>query len=343
MKKTARHIEFIAVLFVGITILHYASPWIAHDKYDLAVVFQRLYFLPIVLSCLWFDLKGGLIAFCAVFILLIPHLVIHWAGLGAGDLTRMMQILTYLVIAVLLGKTVSLQKQEQRKSKQAESLAALGRSLAAVAHDMKAPLVAIGGFACLIKKHLPPDNPDSGKADIIIRETARLECMVKNMLDFSRPLDLNRTQVNINSIINECLVIVEENAKVQKVSLQTRVADKLPDVYVDALRIRQALINLLTNAVQASSQGDSVTLHCYRTAKNLSFDVIDCGCGIPAENREAIFFPFFTTKKDGTGLGLPIVKKIVDAHGGLLQIVDNPCGGLTFRMTIATQPTGAQD
>ncbi len=334
MKAATRQIEFIAILLVGITIMHYASPWIAHDKYDLAVVFERLYFLPIVLSCLWFDLKGGLISFCAVFTLLIPHLIMHWAGFSAGDLTRMMQILIYLVIAIVLGKTVSIQKQEQRKAKQAESLAAMGRSLAAVAHDMKSPLIAIGGFAGLIKKHLPPDSPDSGKADIIILETARLECMVKNMLDFSRPLDLSRTEVNIYSMIDECLAIVEENAKVQKIRLQNRVAERLPSISVDSVRIRQALINLLTNAVQASSEADTVTLHCYRAGKTLFFDVIDCGCGIPAENREAVFSPFFTTKKDGTGLGLPIVKKIVDAHGGLLQIVDNRCGGLTFRMAI---------
>ncbi|MDR3567197.1 MAG: ATP-binding protein [Syntrophobacteraceae bacterium] len=334
MKATSRHIVFVVILLVGITILHYVSPRIAHDKYDLAVVFQRLYFLPIVLSCLWFDLKGGLISFFAVFALLIPHLIFHWAGFSPGDLTRMMQILTYLVIAVVLGKTVSVQKREQLKAKQAESLAAMGSSLAAVAHDMKTPLVAIGGFAGLIKKHLPPDSPDCGKAEIIIRETERLESMVKNMLDFSRPLDLNRTAVNIHSMIDECLAIVEENAKVQKVGLQTRVGENLCDMNIDAGRIRQALINLLNNAVQASSPGDSVTLHCYRTGKNLSLDVIDCGCGIPAKNREAIFSPFFTTKKDGTGLGLPIVKKIVDAHGGLLQIVDNHCKGLTFRMTI---------
>jgi two-component system, NtrC family, sensor histidine kinase HydH len=334
MKANTRHIEFIVVLLVGITILHYASPRIAQDKYDLAVVFQRLYFLPIVLSCLWFDLKGGVIAFFVVFTLLIPHLIIHWAGLSPGDLTRMMQLLVYLVIAVVLGKTVSIQKREQMKAKQAENLAALGRSLAAVAHDMKTPLVAIGGFAGLIKKHLPPGDPDGGKADIIIRETARLECMVKNMLDFSRPLDLNRTEVNICAMIEECLAVVEVNAKERKVSLQTLVDDNIPEVLVDAVRMRQALINLLTNAVQASVEGDGVTLQCHRTGKELSFEVIDCGCGIPAENRDAIFSPFFTTKKEGTGLGLPIVKKIVDAHGGLLEIVDNPCRGLTFRMTI---------
>jgi signal transduction histidine kinase len=254
--------------------------------------------------------------------------------MSPDDLTRIMQIVVYFVIAIVLGETASLQKREQLKAKQAENLAAIGRALSGVAHDMKTPLIAIGGFANLIKKHLLPDNPDCSKLDIIISETARLEGMVKDMLDFSRPLDLNRTEVDIRSIIDECLAIVEENAKTQKVSMKARPADNLPLVLVDPMRIRQALINLLTNAVQSCSEEDSVTIRCFCKGKNLFLDVTDCGCGIPTEMREAIFAPFFTTRKHGTGLGLPIVKKIVDAHGASLEIIDNPSKGLTFRMII---------
>ena len=333
-RGTRRHVGFIAFLLVSLTLLLYVSPRIAHDRYHLEIVFQRLYFLPIVLGCLWFDLTGGLIAFCAVFLLLIPHHVSRWAGMTPDDLTRIMQIVVYFVIAVVLGKTASLQKREQLKAKQAENLAAIGRALSAVAHDMKTPLIAIGGFANLIKKHLLPDNPDCSKLDIIISETARLEGMVKDMLDFSRPLDLNRIEVDIRSMIEECLAIVEENAKTQKVSLKAISADDLPPMPVDPMRIRQALINLLTNAVQSCSEGDNVTISSFRKGKDLFIEVIDCGCGIPPEMREAIFSPFFTTRKNGTGLGLPIVKKIVEAHGGSLEIIDNPSKGLTFRMII---------
>jgi signal transduction histidine kinase len=325
---------FIAFLLVSLTLLHYVSPRIAHDRYHLEIVFQRLYFLPIVLGCLWFDLIGGLITFCAVFLLLIPHHVSRWAGMSPEDLTRVMQIVAYFVIALVLGETASLQKREHLKAKQVENLAAIGRALSAVAHDMKTPLIAIGGFASLIKKHLLPGNPDSSKLDIIISETARLEGMVKDMLDFSRPLDLNRIEVDIRSMIDECLAIVAENAKTQKVGMKAISADDLPPMPVDPMRIRQALINLLTNAVQSCSEGGNVTIHCYRKGKSLFLDVIDCGCGIPPEMREAIFSPFFTTRKNGTGLGLPIVKKIADAHGGSVEIIDNPSKGLTFRMII---------
>jgi len=334
--ENIRHTGFIAFLVIGITFLHYVSPRIAHDRYHLEIIFQRLYFLPIVLGCLWFDLTGGLSTFCAVLLLIIPHSIHNWSGLNPDGLTRVMQLVVYFVIAVVLGKTASRQKRDQLKAKQAENLAALGKSLSAVAHDMKTPLIAIGGFAGLIKKHLPPGNPDRSKLDIIISETARLEGMVKDMLDFSRPLDLNRVEVDICSTINECLAIVEENAKIQKVRMQASLADNLPRALVDPMRFRQALINILANAVQACSEGDTVTVRCYRKGKNLSVDVIDCGCGIPLEIREEIFSPFFTTKKNGTGLGLPIVKKILDAHGGIVEMIDNRLGGTTFKMTIPT-------
>lgn len=331
---TIRHIGYIAFFLLSLTVLHYISPQIAHDRYHLEIIFQRLYFLPIVLACFWFDTKGGLLTFCSVFLLLLPHLVRSWSGFSAADLTRIMQIVVYFVIAVTLGEVVSLQKQQQMKAKQAENLAAIGKSLSAVAHDMKTPLIAIGGFANLLKKSFSQDTPEGSKLDIIISETARLESMVKNMLDFSRPLDLARNRVDIGLIVNECAAIIEESAKDRMIRIEIKIADGLPTPLLDQARIRQALINLLTNAVQASPQGETVELRCYRKGKDLFLDISDCGCGIPLEMREAVFSPFFSTKKDGTGLGLPIVKKIVDAHGGTLEMIDNPCRGLTFRIVL---------
>jgi two-component system, NtrC family, sensor histidine kinase HydH len=331
---TKRHFWILSFLVAILTILHYMSARIAGGEYHLEIVFQRLYFLPIVLSCLWFDLKGGLTTFLAVFLLLTPHLVRHWSGLSAGDLNRIMQIVVYFVIAVVLGKVVSLQKKEQMRASQSENLAAIGRSLSTVAHDMKTPLIAIGGFAHLVKKHLAGENPDCSKLDIIISETSRLEGMVKDMLDFSRPLKLDRAEVDFSRILRECAAIVEESARNQGVVLQVDSIEHFPPVYLDPERIRQALINMLTNAVQASPEGEKVIAHYYRKGRNFSLEVVDCGCGIPFEKRKEIFSPFVTTKKNGTGLGLPIVKKIVDAHGGYIEIIDNPCKGITFRMTL---------
>lgn len=341
-RKTTKSYWLIVFSLVAVlTLFHYLSPLVAGGKYHLELVVQRLFLLPIVLGCLWFGTAGGLVSCTAVIVAVAPVLVSNWAwpGLSSTDVNITMQVVVYFVIAVVLGKVVDMQKREHSRAKQAENLATIGKSLSAVAHEMKTPLTAIGGFANLVRGHLDDSNPDRAKLDIVISETARLEKLVKDMLDFSRPLEIKRTEVDIGQLVDECIAIVEESAGKNNVRLHKIPCASPLLVFVDPMRIRQVLINLLVNAAQASPAGETVIVRCYLKGKNLLLDVADCGCGIPLENRREIFLPFFTTKKEGTGLGLAIVKKIVDAHGGHIRIISAPGTGITFRV-ILPQPTG---
>ena len=108
----------------------------------------------------------------------------------------------------------------------------------------------------------------------------------------------------------------------------------LPPVSFDVMRMKQALINLLMNAIQASPEGETVTVSTYQKGSYIGIDLSDNGCGIPHRQREEIFAPFSTTKKEGTGLGLPIAKKIIEAHDGRLEILDNTERGTTFRVLV---------
>ena len=105
-------------------------------------------------------------------------------------------------------------------------------------------------------------------------------------------------------------------------------------VPMDGWRIKQVLINLIMNAIQASPKGEIVMVNLHRQKREIIFDVVDCGSGISTDQRSEIFSPFFTTKKEGTGLGLSIVKKIVDAHKGRIEVLDNPGAGVTFRVVL---------
>jgi signal transduction histidine kinase len=105
-------------------------------------------------------------------------------------------------------------------------------------------------------------------------------------------------------------------------------------VHIDAMRLKQVVVNLVVNAVQASPEGEMVTVQCHSNGRDLVIEVVDHGPGIPPEKRDEVFTPFYTTKKEGTGLGLAIVRKIVDAHGGRIRIVDNPDKGVTFRIEV---------
>ncbi len=226
-------------------------------------------------------------------------------------------------------------EKAEKHLRESESLAAMGRAMAAVAHDMKTPLIAIGGFTRLAQKRIKDDTPVQGLLEIVVKETGRMENMVKDMLDFSRPLELELSEADMGRLVADCLTIVEPLAHEKAIRLCSRIdSGTLLSAWVDAMRMKQALINILTNAIQASPEGEEVIIGCCTSGENLMINVVDSGCGIPQGKRGEIFSPFYTSKKDGTGLGLPIVKKIIDAHHGHIEILDNLVKGITFRVEI---------
>jgi signal transduction histidine kinase len=229
-----------------------------------------------------------------------------------------------------------IQKQKSEKLlREAESLSAIGRALSGVAHDMKTPLIAIGGFTQIVHRHLDEANPDRAKLEIVLKETQRLENMVKDMLDFARPLELDRSENDINAVVSEVTAVVAVLARERKVNIQAELGQDLPRIALDGMRMKQAIMNLVVNAVQASPEEEVVKVRTHQSQGRLIVEVIDHGCGIPPEKKDEIFLPFVSTKKEGTGLGLAIVKRIVEAHQGRIDIMDNPQKGVTFRVLLS--------
>ncbi len=233
---------------------------------------------------------------------------------------------------LLDGMWKSVQHLAAEKSlREAESLAAMGSALSAVAHDIKTPLVAIGGLTRLVLGHLKEGCVDRSKLEVVVTEVHRLETMLKNILDFSRPLELERSFHDLDRLIVETLPMVEDAAREHQLRIETHLQD-LPPVSLDAMRMKQVIINLLMNAIQATPPGKVVSISTRMKGAKLLVDITDCGCGIPVEKRDKIFVPFASTKKEGTGLGLSISKKIVEAHRGSIQVLDNEGEGVTFRL-----------
>jgi signal transduction histidine kinase len=186
----------------------------------------------------------------------------------------------------------------------------------------------------MVRRNLPQGSKDREKLDIVLQETGRLEKMVKDMLDFSRPLELRKSLENACGMVKETLSIINSAAEAKEVSLEANLRQCDKPVPMDGWRIKQVLINLIMNAIQASPKGEIVMVNLHREKREVIFDVVDCGSGISPDQRSEIFSPFFTTKKEGTGLGLSIVKKIVDAHKGRIEVLDNPGAGVTFRVVL---------
>jgi two-component system sensor histidine kinase HydH len=300
----------------------------------IAFFLQALFFLPLLLSAFWYGFRGSILASAGIVILHLPFVIGRWRALTPDDIEGLLEVMIYIMVAVALGFMRDRELKRQRRLRDAERLAAMGRTVSSLAHDLKTPLVAIGGFARQVWIKLPEVDPDRERLSLVIRETQRLEHMVQDMLDYSGNLRLTRTEENIPQIAGESLAVVKEIAEEKRVQLQSRIDEPIPSLTCDGMRIKQMLINLLTNAIDSSPEGGLVTVQASFHGNGLVLDVVDSGSGIPRPQRHMVFDPFFTTKVHGTGLGLPIVKKIVEAHRGVLEILDNPDRGLTFRVRL---------
>lgn len=330
MKIKAR-MALIGFMVLGISFLHYDTGISRHHYH---IFYRELYFVPVVLAGSWFGLRGALLISLSVTTFFLPYTLMTWEAFSTDDFTKVIVLLLYNTVGVILGVLKDRERAGHRRLLEAEGLASMGQALAAVAHDLKTPLIAIGGYTRLVQKKLGRDDSSYEKLGVVINETARLEAMVKDMLDFSRPLRIERSKVDLNEIVKESIAIVEETTKIKDVKVETRLSNGLPAVSIDAPRMKQVFLNLLLNAIEASPEREIVTVKTCLEDSHIRIDVADNGCGIPPAETDKIFTPFFTMKKGGTGLGLPIAKKIVHAHKGSLEVFDGARKGTTFEVSI---------
>jgi len=224
-------------------------------------------------------------------------------------------------------------KEAQRRLIQSEKMAALGEMAASVAHEIKNPLTVIGGFAARLARK--SGEGDIGRyARIIHDEAARLEKILDNVLDFSRERRPVFELCSITELCEDTLALYREELREKGVKLHVDLAHDIGQMIIDPRQIKQALINLLTNAEDAlgGAPGGEISIMARldREAGQVSITVSDTGGGISPEALANIFNPFFTTKDKGTGLGLAITSKIVKNHGGDLDVTNRPGIGANF-------------
>ncbi len=321
----------IVLMIGGVLFLHYFT--FQGMKFHHAV-YRMLFYLPLVLGSLWFGLKGALYVLASVSIFFLPYAIIHWQGMSFEDFAKLLEGVLYVVIGLVLGLLVEKEKKRHIALLRVESLAAVGKAVSEIAHDMRTPLMAIGGFASLLSRKLHSDDTSRKKLDLIIQETSRLESMVKEMLDFGKPLELELTKANLNEVVQEAIQVAKLMAMKAGVKLEADLEPSSPSLLIDIPRIKQVLLNLVVNAVQASPAGEHVLIKTHLTGNHVFLEVIDCGCGIEQDVSESIFVPFFSRSKEGTGLGLAIVRKIVEAHGGEVSFDSNNEKGVTFTVRL---------
>jgi two-component system, NtrC family, sensor histidine kinase HydH len=227
-----------------------------------------------------------------------------------------------------------------------ERLAALGQLSAGLAHEIRNPLSTIKGSAEMLLKNVNADSAVSHElAGFISSEVDRTNALVTRFLDFARPLELRLENTEISEVIDEAVAEVEKHTPPLDVSIYKNYSPDIAPFLMDRQLIERVLYNLLLNAAQASPPQGSVTVKTRQAGDTVEegtveIAVIDRGAGIAPKDRESIFNPFFTTKSSGVGLGLAIVSKIVDEHGGRIAVESEPGAGSVFHVFLPIRQNG---
>lgn len=236
------------------------------------------------------------------------------------------------VAAQLAEANRSLQEAEAAV-RRSERLAALGQLSAGLAHELRNPLGAIRASAEMLARRLPDGDAIAKElAELIAAEVDRTNTLVTRFLEFARPLELKPVQADLAAVIDRAIAQLERNSPRYEVTVYRNYSPELPPFEFDPELMERVIYNLLLNAAQASAPGSAITVKTRPVAGHAEIAVIDRGSGIPRELQESIFNPFVTSKPDGVGLGLAIVSKIVDLHGGTITVESEPGKGSIFRV-----------
>jgi signal transduction histidine kinase len=231
-------------------------------------------------------------------------------------------------------------KEVHEKVNQSEKLASIGQLCSTIAHEIRNPLGMINLYAKIISKNVDQINDTKiseslkGAASAITSATANLEDLLTQLRDFSKPLKITKSCTDLQATVNEIINLVKPAFDEKQVGLVLNSNLDYIKIEFDKPKISQSLLNLVKNALEVSKQGDLVEVSiASRNSNTVSIVVKDQGTGILLKDRAKLFTPFFTTKKEGTGLGLVQSRKIIEAHGGSLNLISTDESGTIFEMT----------
>ncbi|MBP6214481.1 MAG: ATP-binding protein [Pyrinomonadaceae bacterium] len=353
----------IAVVIILITVLHFLTPT---DQIVWHEIYQRIYYVPIIAAALIFGLRGGLAASLFTTIIYSPHIYLHWQhGHFDYSINQYAEIVIFNLVGGIMGalgdrlrksrERAERNAEEKRKAYdelqttfqqllQAEKLASLGELSAGIVHEVRNPLASIKGAIEILEDELKVDSPRREFVGLAKGEIDRLDRLVGEFLRFARPTEPSKTPTDPNEIVDSIVGLIENQAASQSVAIIRDLQSNLPLILVDAEQIKQVVLNLAINALQAMPQSNgadqTITFRTFQEDNNFVVEVTDSGSGIDPSNLSKIFDPFYTTKDKGVGLGLSIAHKIATQHGGHLTA---KCTThlTTFSLTIPLDPAAS--
>ncbi len=250
-----------------------------------------------------------------------------------------------------LQERIKAQQVAEARLVRSARLAAVGEMAAGVAHELNNPLTTVAGFAELILQDLEPGSPFREDLELVLAESERARHVVRRLLDFSRPVDDQRTKTDLNELVKGVLLLVNHLTRTSSVEIVLALTEDLPWVTLDPNQIKQVFLNLVHNALQAMPNGGKLTVTTGQEEHEngghrqtwATLAVRDTGEGIPSENLEKLFEPFFSTRLPGkgTGLGLSVSYGIISSHGGFIDVESQIGQGSCFTIYLPQEPNDA--
>jgi signal transduction histidine kinase len=354
--RSGRWLPVLVGAVVAISVAHYLTDPV-HVQWH--VVYQRLYYLPILFAAFWYGLRGGLGIALITSVLYLPHIVLHWGHDTAYRWAQFTEIGLFPVFGALAGVLIDRIRRERERHRRTaaelaraygqlqatferlrleDRMAALGALSVGMAHEIRNPLASISGAMEILDGAVPAGDERREFVGILRKEIARLDDLVGRQLDLARTGPGELEPCDLTGIARDVTDLARKQAASQGVAIDLDASAETPTVRADGARIRQAVLNLVVNAIQAMPDGGELTVRVAALGEGASVAVEDRGPGVRDEHRDRLFEPFFTTKPDGTGLGLAIAWQIARQHGGDLTCENRSGGGARFTLRLPPSP-----
>ena len=238
------------------------------------------------------------------------------------------------VQAIQYIKDVADRMKLQDQLREVEQLTGIGRMAANVAHEIRNPLIAVGGFARQLHEDMDSEDPRRELTLIIIEEVTRLEQILCEQLTLERHLQPVLRPLDINQILRDVRKLVSHGVLSSQIHLVGELQDGLPMTVGDANQLKQVFLNIIGNAIQSREDGGTITVTSLQKGDTIVVRIQDTGPGIPDDVMSKLFVPFFTTRKSGSGLGLAVTRRIVENHGGTISVESKVGEGSTFQVVL---------
>ena len=326
-------------------------------------ILHHLNILPFMLAGLLFGWRGAGRAILLATVLQSPAIVRHWRPEPLDAQDQIVELSTFGIAGILAGIVADRERMQRRsvevtkselervytelrqnieQLRKNERLSAAGQLSASLAHEIRNPLASISGAAGILARGNAAAESRTECLEILTKESLRLNKLLTNFLDFARPR-LPRFQLaDPVAVVQSTAALAQHMSASLRVPLKVESSTMSREVSCDPEQIKQVLLNLILNALQASEPGSSVTVRVRDGQEHLRIEIEDAGSGVSPGELDNIFDPFFTTKENGTGLGLAIAANIVRQHGGSLSGLMNSPRGMLFVVVLPWQQTEAR-